>query len=69
MTRRAANPKLAQQIRLWREENHMTRVYLASALGISRQRLWLWERYGIPQCDVVLVRLAVRQLHATRLDI
>jgi len=61
------NAKLGKQIRMWREDQRMTTVYLSSALGISRQRLWEWERYGVPGCDVVLVRLAIRQLHADKL--
>lgn len=42
---------------------------LAARLGVTRQRLWDWEKNGVPANDAALVRLALSQLSSEyRLD-
>lgn len=53
---------LGKRLYLWRTGKRIKQMELASNLGITRQRLWDWETRGVPTCDSVLLRLAVREL-------
>ena len=56
------NGELGRTILAWREYRGIAQLALADKLGVSRQRIWRWENQGVPECDVVLVSLAISKL-------
>lgn len=56
------NLELARKLERWRVRNQYSKVKLADALGVTRQRIWSWDSDGIPEADARLVELAMAAL-------
>lgn len=54
--------RIGKRVRDWRKERRMSQEELAEKLGLSRQRLSLWESEGVPKGAVRMLTLAMQEL-------